>query len=38
MKSHDEILKFLEKDEILTQAIKKTEVKISPELDIDIYF
>ena len=38
MKSYNEILKFLEKDKILTQAIKKREVKVSPELDIDIYF
>ena len=38
MKSYDEILNFIEKDKILTQAIKKREVKVSPELDIDIYF
>lgn len=34
---YKEILKFLEKDEILTRAIRRLEVEVQPEIDIDIY-
>ena len=38
MKSYADILKYLEKDDILSQAIKNSDRKVSPELNIDIYF
>ncbi len=37
MKSYSEILKFLEKDKILTEAISKMETSVRPELELDIY-
>jgi len=37
MKSYKEILYYLEKDKILTGAIKKIPHEINPELDIDVY-
>ncbi len=37
MKSYKEILTYLEKDRVLTNAIKKVPQKINPELDIDVY-
>lgn len=37
MKSYKEILKYLEKDKILTKAIENLEADIHPEFDIDIY-
>jgi DNA-3-methyladenine glycosylase II len=38
LKSYSEILKFLEKDKVLTAAINKMEASVQPELDLDIYF
>lgn len=38
MKSYREILKYLEKDEILSKAIIQLETTIEPELELDIYF
>ena len=37
MKKYSEILKFLERDEILTEAISKIETSVMPELELDIY-
>ncbi len=37
MKSYKEILKYLEKDKILTSAIRSVSDEIKPELDIDVY-
>lgn len=37
MKPYSEILKFLEKDKILTEAINKMESSVRPELEVDIY-
>lgn len=37
MKTYSEILKFLEKDKVLTSAINKVETAVQPELDLDIY-
>jgi len=37
MKSYSEILKYLEKDTILINAIKNISKKIKPELDVDVY-
>lgn len=37
MKSYSEILKFLEKDKILSEAISKMETSVRPELELDIY-
>ena len=37
MKSYIEILNYLEKDKILTDAIIKVEYEAEPELDIDVY-
>lgn len=37
MKSYNEILKFLEKDKILTDAINKMGSPVRPELELDIY-
>ena len=37
MKSYKEILSYLEKDTVLTNAIRKVPQKINPELDIDVY-
>lgn len=37
MKSYKEILQYLEKDKILTNAIKNLETDIHPQFDIDIY-
>ena len=37
MKSYSEILKFLEKDKVLTAAINKMETTVQPELELDIY-
>ncbi len=37
MKSYSEILKYLEKDKILTNAIKSSSYEVKPELDIDVY-
>lgn len=38
MKTYKKILQYLEKDKILTEAIKNLDVYIHPEFDIDIYF
>ena len=38
MKSYREILKYLEKDKILSRAIIQLETTIKPELELDIYF
>lgn len=38
MKTYKEILQYLEKDKILTKAIKNLEVDIHPEFNIDVYF
>ena len=38
MKTYSEILKHLEKDKILTNAISKLDVMVRPELELDIYF
>ncbi len=37
MKTYKEILEYLEKDKILTSAIKNIPHVIKPELDIDVY-
>lgn len=37
MKSYPEILKYLEKDPILTKAIRGLDYQMQPEFDIDIY-
>ncbi len=37
MKPYSEILKFLEKDKILTEAINKMKSSVRPELEVDIY-
>ena len=37
MKKYSEILKFLERDKILTEAISKIESAVEPELELDIY-
>jgi len=37
LKSYNEILKFLEKDKILTDAINKMGSPVRPELELDIY-
>lgn len=37
MRTHDEILQYLQKDKILSQAIGNLESEIRPELNIDIY-
>jgi DNA-3-methyladenine glycosylase II len=37
LKPYSEILKFLEKDKILTEAINKMESSVRPELEVDIY-
>ncbi len=38
MKSYSEILKYLEKDKILSKAIANLEGEVRPELELDIYF
>ncbi len=38
MKSYNEILKYLKKDNILHQAIQKLDDKVKPEFDIDVYY
>lgn len=38
MKTYIEILKYLEKDKILTRAITNIEAEVKPELELDIYF
>jgi len=37
VKKYSEILKFLERDKILTEAISKIESAVEPELELDIY-
>jgi len=37
MKSYNQILQYLEKDTILSNAIKNISYEIKPELDIDVY-
>jgi len=37
LRTHDEILQYLQKDKILSQAIGNLESEIRPELNIDIY-
>ena len=37
MEKYSEILKFLERDKILTEAISKIESAVEPELELDIY-
>lgn len=37
MKNYNDILKFLEKDNILTEAISKIKTSVKPELELDIY-
>jgi DNA-3-methyladenine glycosylase II len=37
MKSYKEVLQYLEKDKVLTNAIKGVSHEIKPELDIDVY-
>lgn len=37
MKPYNEILEYLEKDKILTKAIRRIKTEVQPEIDIDIY-
>ncbi len=37
MKPYKEILEYLEKDEILTKAIRRIKTEVQPQIDIDIY-